>query len=202
MDQKHAHSVTAGRDFFADGIVEIANVRDGDPAPDGSGPVELARGMEIGHVFQLGRFFAETLGLKVLNENGKLVTVTMGSYGIGITRILAIIAELHNDDKGLIWPASVAPFDVHLVAAGREQIAYDVAEKAAATLEEAGLDVLYDDRPKVSPGVKFGDAELVGIPRVLVVGRGAADGQVELWDRRTGERDALSLDDAIERLTS
>lgn len=202
IDQKHAHSVTAGRDFFADGIVEIANVRAGDPAPDGSGPVELARGMEIGHVFQLGRFFAETLGLKVLNENGKLVTVTMGSYGIGITRILAIIAELHNDDKGLIWPASVAPFDVHVVAAGRDQVAYDVAEKASAALEAAGLDVLYDDRPKVSPGVKFGDAELVGIPRVLVVGRGAADGQVELWDRRSGERDSLSLDDAIERLTS
>ncbi|MCS3842253.1 proline--tRNA ligase [Microbacterium sp. AK031] len=202
IDQKHAHSVVAGRDFFADGIVEIANVRAGDPAPDGSGPVELARGMEIGHVFQLGRFFAETLGLKVLNENGKLVTVTMGSYGIGITRILAIIAELHNDDKGLIWPASVSPFDVHVVAAGRDQIAYDVAETASAALEAAGLDVLYDDRPKVSPGVKFGDAELVGIPQVLVIGRGAADGQVELWDRHSGERDALSLDDAIERLTS
>ncbi|WP_448711417.1 proline--tRNA ligase [Microbacterium profundi] len=202
IDQKHAHTVIAGRDFEADGIVEIANVRDGDPAPDGSGPVSLARGMEIGHVFQLGRKYAEALGLKVLNENGKLVTVTMGSYGIGITRILAIIAELHNDDKGLIWPASVAPFDVHVVAAGRDQIAYDVAEKASADLEAAGLDVLYDDRPKVSPGVKFGDAELVGVPRVLVIGRGAADGQVEFWDRRTGERDTLSLDDAIERLTS
>ncbi|MDQ0645199.1 proline--tRNA ligase [Microbacterium murale] len=201
IDQKHAYSVVAGRDFEADGIVEIANVRDGDPAPDGSGPVSLARGMEIGHVFQLGRKYAEALGLKVLNENGKLVTVTMGSYGIGITRILAIIAELHNDDKGLIWPASVAPFDVHVVAAGRDQIAYEVAEKASATLEAAGLDVLYDDRPKVSPGVKFGDAELVGVPRVLVIGRGAAEGQVELWDRRTGERDELSLDEAIERLS-
>lgn len=202
IDQKHAHSVIAGRDFFADGIVEIANVRAGDPAPDGSGPVELARGMEIGHVFQLGRLYAEALGLKVLDENGKLVTVTMGSYGIGVTRILAIIAELNNDDKGLIWPASVAPFDVHLVAAGRDQVAYDVAEQVAARLEDARLDVLYDDRPKVSPGVKFGDAELVGIPRVLVVGRGAADGQVELWDRRTGERDALSVDEAVARLTA
>lgn len=201
IDQKHAHSVVAGRDFFADGIVEIANVRAGDPAPDGSGPVELARGMEIGHVFQLGRFFAETLGLKVLNENGKLVTVTMGSYGIGVTRILAIIAELNNDDKGLIWPSSVAPFDVQVVAAGRDQVAFDVAEAVSAQLEAAGLDVLYDDRPKVSPGVKFGDAELVGVPKIVVVGRGAADGQVELWDRSTGERDALSVDDAIARLT-
>jgi prolyl-tRNA synthetase len=157
--------------------------------------------MEIGHVFQLGRKYAEALGLKVLDENGKLVTVTMGSYGIGVTRILAIIAELNNDDKGLIWPASVAPFDVHVVAAGRDQVAFDMAEGAAAQLEAAGLDVLYDDRPKVSPGVKFGDAELVGIPRVLVVGRGAADGEVELWDRRTGERDTLAIGEALERLT-
>ena len=202
IDQKHAHSVVAGRDFASDGVVEIANVREGDPAPDGSGPVHLARGMEIGHVFQLGRFFAETLGLKVLDENGKLVTVTMGSYGIGVTRILAIIAELNNDDKGLVWPASVAPFDVHVVAAGRDQVAFDVAADAAAQLEAAGLDVLYDDRPKVSPGVKFGDAELVGVPRVLVVGRGAAEGQVELWDRRSGERDTVTVAEALQALTA
>jgi len=202
IDQKHAHSVIAGRDFSADGIVEIANVREGDPAPDGSGPVHLARGMEIGHVFQLGRKYADALGLKVLDENGKLVTVTMGSYGIGVTRILAIIAELNNDEKGLIWPEAVAPFDVHVVAAGRDQIAFDVAADAAAQLEAAGLDVLYDDRPKVSPGVKFGDAELVGVPRVLVVGRGAADGQVELWDRRSGERDTVSLAEALRTLAA
>ncbi|VXB06765.1 prolyl-tRNA synthetase [Microbacterium sp. 8M] len=202
IDQKHAHSVVAGRDFAADGVVEIADVREGDPAPDGSGPVHLARGMEIGHVFQLGRKYAEALGLKVLDENGKLVTVTMGSYGIGVTRILAIIAELNNDDKGLIWPASVAPFDVHVVAAGRDQVAFEVAEDVAAQLESAGLDVLYDDRPKVSPGVKFGDAELVGVPRVLVVGRGAADGQVELWDRRTGERDTVAIAEALQQLTA
>ncbi|MGO2520315.1 MAG: proline--tRNA ligase [Microbacterium sp.] len=201
VDQKHAYSVVAGRDFEADGIVEIANVRDGDPAPDGSGPVSLARGMEIGHVFQLGRKYAEALGLKVLNENGKLVTVTMGSYGIGVTRILAIIAELNNDDRGLIWPASVSPFDVHVVAAGRDQIAYEVAEQIAMQLDDARLEVLYDDRPKVSPGVKFGDAELVGIPRVVVAGRAAADGQVELWNRSTGERETISAADAIEKLT-
>ena len=202
IDQKHAHSVTAGRDFSADGFVEIANVREGDPAPDGSGPVHLARGMEIGHVFQLGRKYAEALGLKVLDENGKLVTVTMGSYGIGVTRILAIIAELNNDEKGLIWPASVAPFDVHVVAAGRDQVAFEVAQDVSAQLEAAGLDVLYDDRPKVSPGVKFGDAELVGVPRVLVVGRGAAEGQVELWDRRSGERDTVSIAEALQVLAA
>ncbi len=201
IDQKHVHSLVAGRDFVGDGFVEVSTVREGDPAPDGSGPVELARGMEIGHVFQLGRKYAEALGLKVLDENGKLATVTMGSYGIGVTRILAIIAELNNDAKGLIWPTSVAPFDVHVVATGRDAAAFELAASVSDQLEAAGLDVLYDDRPKVSPGVKFGDAELVGIPRILIVGRGAAEGQVELWDRRTGERETVSVDDAVAALT-
>ncbi|MEV8266551.1 proline--tRNA ligase [Microbacterium sp. NPDC076911] len=200
LDQKHVHSLVAGRDFTADAVVEVASVRAGDPAPDGSGPVELARGMEIGHVFQLGRKYAEALGLKVLDVNGKLVTVTMGSYGIGVTRILAIIAELNNDEKGLIWPASVAPFDVHVVAAGRDQVAFEVADSLSQELEAAGIDVLYDDRPKVSPGVKFGDAELVGVPYIVIVGRGAADGQVELWNRQTGERETIAVGDVFGRL--
>ncbi|HLS92311.1 MAG TPA: proline--tRNA ligase, partial [Microbacterium sp.] len=136
----HVHGLVAGRDFTADGTVEAATVREGDPAPDGSGPVTLERGMEIGHVFQLGRKYAESLGLKVLDENGKLVTVTMGSYGIGVTRILAIIAELNNDDKGLIWPESVAPFDVHVVATGKDQVAYELAERLSGELEASGLD--------------------------------------------------------------
>ncbi|GAA4164716.1 proline--tRNA ligase [Gryllotalpicola daejeonensis] len=198
---KHVFGLVAGRDFTADGIVEVAAVREGDPAPDGSGPVTLERGMEIGHVFQLGRKYAEVLGLKVLDENGKLVTVTMGSYGIGVTRILAIIAEENNDEKGLIWPASVAPFDVHVVATGKDDAVYGIAEDVIAQLEAAGLDVLYDDRPKVSPGVKFGDAELIGVPRVLVVGRGAADGQVELWNRATGERETIAIADAVAQFT-
>ncbi|WP_054684343.1 proline--tRNA ligase [Microbacterium sp. No. 7] len=202
IDQKHVHSLVAGRDFAADGFVEVANVREGDPAPDGSGPVTLARGTEIGHVFQLGRKYAEALGLKVLDENGKLVTVTMGSYGIGVTRILALIAELNHDDKGLLWPASVAPFDVHVVATGKDAVAFDLAASVAAGLEAAGLDVLYDDRAKVSPGVKFADAEIIGIPRILIVGRGAADGQVELWDRRSGDREVVPVDDALARLTA
>ncbi|MDN8549176.1 proline--tRNA ligase [Microbacterium sp. NM3R9] len=202
IDQKHVHSLVAGRDFTADAFVEVATVREGDPAPDGSGPVSIARGMEIGHVFQLGRKYAEALGLKVLDENGKLVTVTMGSYGIGVTRILAIIAELNNDDRGLIWPASVAPFDVHVVATGRDAAAFELAAKLSADLEASGLEVVYDDRPKVSPGVKFGDAELVGVPQILIVGRGAAEGQVELWDRRTGDRETVAVADAVARLTS
>ncbi|MFG6443737.1 proline--tRNA ligase [Microbacterium sp. P07] len=202
IDQKHVHSLVAGRDFTSDGFIEVATVREGDAAPDGSGPVTLARGMEIGHVFQLGRKYAEALGLKVLDENGKLVTVTMGSYGIGVTRILAIIAELNNDEKGLIWPASVAPFDVHVVATGRDAAAFELAASLSDDLESAGFDVLYDDRPKVSPGVKFGDAELVGVPRIVIVGRGAADGEVELWDRRTGDREVVPASEAVARLRS
>ncbi|GGI36000.1 proline--tRNA ligase [Cnuibacter physcomitrellae] len=191
---RHVFGLVAGRDFTSDGTVEVAEVKAGDPAPDGSGPVELARGMEIGHVFQLGRKYADALGLKVLDENGKLVTVTMGSYGIGVTRILAIIAELNNDDKGLIWPKTVAPFDVHVIATGKEESIWTAAEDVVAQLEAAGLDVLFDDRPKVSPGVKFGDAELIGVPTIVIVGRGVADGVVELWDRATGERTSIPLD--------
>ncbi|GAB3385828.1 proline--tRNA ligase [Humibacter soli] len=202
IDGKHVLGLVAGRDFTADGTVEVAEVLPGDPAPDGSGPVELARGMEIGHVFQLGRKYAEALGLKVLDENGKLVTVTMGSYGIGVTRILAIIAEENNDDKGLIWPATVAPFDVHVVATGKDAAVYEIADGLVGALEASGLDVLYDDRPKVSPGVKFGDAELIGVPNIVIVGRDAADGVVELWDRRTGERTKAPIAEAVESLTA
>ncbi|WP_353815543.1 proline--tRNA ligase [Agromyces sp. SYSU T00266] len=194
LDEKHVFGLVAGRDFVADGTIEAANVREGDPAPDGSGPVELARGMEIGHVFQLGRKYAEALGLKVLDENGKLATVTMGSYGIGVTRILAIIAELNNDDKGLVWPAAVAPFDVHVLATGKDQAAFDAAERVVADLEATGLDVLFDDRPKLSPGVKFADAELIGVPTIVIAGRGVADGVVEVWDRATGDRTSVPID--------
>lgn len=197
---KHVANLVAGRDFTADGVVEIANVREGDPAPDGSGPVSLERGMEIGHVFQLGRKYADALGLKVLDENGKLVTVTMGSYGIGVTRILAALAELNNDEKGLVWPEAIAPFDVQVVATGRDEAASALAEQVSNELDAAGFDVLYDDRPKVSPGVKFGDAELIGVPTIVIVGRGAADGEVELWDRRSNERTAVPAAEIVARL--
>jgi prolyl-tRNA synthetase len=200
IDQKHVFGLVAGRDFTADGVVEAADVREGDPAPDGSGPVHLARGVEIGHVFQLGRKYADALGLKVLDENGKLATVTMGSYGIGVTRILAIIAEGHHDDKGLVWPASVAPFDVHVLATGKDDAVFEAAETVSAALEAAGYDVLYDDRPKVSPGVKFGDAELIGVPKIVIAGRGVADGLVEVWDRESGERTTVPIDGVVAAL--
>jgi len=202
IDGVHVAGLVAGRDFEHDGVVEAAQVREGDPAPDGSGPIETARGMEIGHVFQLGRKYAEALGLKVLDENGKQVTVTMGSYGIGVTRILAVIAEANNDAKGLVWPANVAPFDVHVVATGKDPVVFEVAEALTAELEAHRLDVLYDDRPKVSPGVKFGDAELLGVPQIVVVGRSAGEGIVELWDRRTGERTPVPVAEAVAALSA
>lgn len=200
LDEKHVFGLVAGRDFVADGVVEAADVRAGDPAPDGSGPVELARGVEIGHVFQLGRKYADALGLKVLDENGKLATVTMGSYGIGVTRILAIIAEGHHDDKGLVWPASVAPFDVHVLATGKDDAVFDAAETVSTALEAAGYDVLYDDRPKLSPGVKFADAELIGVPKIVIAGRGVADGVVEVWDRASGDRVTVPIDGVVAAL--
>jgi prolyl-tRNA synthetase len=191
----------AGRDFVSDGIADVAEIRAGDPAPDGSGPLELARGIEIGHVFQLGRKYAEALDLKVLDENGKLVTVTMGSYGIGVTRIIAVLAEANNDEKGLIWPSAVSPVDIHVVAAGKDDVIYETAARLAQELEAKGKSVLLDDRLKVSPGVKFSDAELLGIPQIVIVGRGLENGEVDLWDRRSGDRRSVNVELAVTELT-
>jgi prolyl-tRNA synthetase len=198
--EKHVFGLVAGRDFTADGVVDIAEVRVGDEAPDGSGPLELARGIEIGHVFQLGRKYAEALGLQVLDENGKLVTVTMGSYGIGITRMIAVLAEANHDDKGLIWPEAVSPADIYIVAAGKDEVVYETAEKLALELEAKGKTVILDDRQKVSPGVKFGDAELIGVPNIVIVGKGLEQGEVDLWDRRSGERRPVKVESALAEL--
>lgn len=189
-----------GRDFSADGYADLAEIKAGDPAPDGSGPLELARGIEIGHVFQLGKKYAEALDLKVLDENGKLVTVTMGSYGIGVTRIIAVLAEANNDDKGLIWPESVSPADVHVVAAGKEDEVYEMALRLSEELTAQGKTVLLDDRLKVSPGVKFSDAELLGIPKILIVGKGLAGGEIDIWDRRSGDRRSVKVELAVTEL--
>ncbi|MDD9347212.1 proline--tRNA ligase [Mumia sp.] len=192
---KHVFDLVCGRDFTPDGVIEAAAVRPGDPAPDGSGPLELARGIEMGHIFQLGRKYADALGLKVLDENGKLVTVTMGSYGIGVSRAVAAIVENSPDEAGIVWPAAVSPYDVHLVATGKDAAVFDAAAALADELEAAGVEVLYDDRAKVSPGVKFKDAELIGVPTIVVVGRGLAEGVVEVKDRKTGVRENVPLDD-------
>jgi prolyl-tRNA synthetase len=202
QNEKHVFNLVYGRDFEADGIADIAEIQAGDPAPDGSGELELARGIEIGHVFQLGRKYAEALDLKVLDENGKLVTVTMGSYGIGVTRLVAVIAEAFNDDKGLIWPGSVAPANVHIIATGKDEVAFEAAEQLASQAQELGLRVMLDDRPKLSPGVKFADAELLGMPWIIICGRGVSEGEVELWNRRSGERVLVKLESALAELVA
>ncbi len=199
----HVIDLVAGRDFTADGTIEAAEVRAGDEAPDGSGPLELARGIEMGHIFQLGRLYAEALGLKVLDENGKLVTVTMGSYGVGVSRAVAAVAEYAHDELGLAWPRELAPFDVHLVAAGKDEAVLAAAEGVYDELIGAGLEVLFDDRVgKVSPGVKFKDAELIGVPTIVVVGKGIVDGVVEVKDRATGDRIDVSLADLVHEVSS
>ncbi|GAA2019040.1 proline--tRNA ligase [Nocardioides kribbensis] len=206
VDGSHVLDLVAGRDFTADGTIEAAEVRDGDLCPacggtDG-GVLETARGIEMGHIFQLGRKYADALDLKVLDENGKLVTVTMGSYGIGCTRAVAAIAEGTLDGSGLSWPRNVAPADVHLVAAGKDEAVLAAAERIAHELSGQGLDVLYDDRTgKVSPGVKFKDAELIGVPTVVVVGKSLAEtGTVEVRDRASGEREDVAADHVVGHL--
>ncbi|HEX6337825.1 MAG TPA: proline--tRNA ligase [Jiangellaceae bacterium] len=200
---RHVYDLVAGRDFVADGTIEAAEVRAGDACPQCDGTLELARGIEIGHIFQLGRKYADALDLKVLDENGKLVTVTMGSYGIGVSRAVAAIAEQSHDDLGLIWPREVAPADVHLVATGKKgNEVFDVGDRLARELEGAGLRVLYDDRQGVSPGVKFADSELIGVPTIVVVGRRLADGVIEVKDRRSGERTDVPLEHAVSHLTA
>jgi prolyl-tRNA synthetase len=204
--------LVAGRDFQAagqdgaDNTIEAAEVRAGDPAPDGSGPLELARGIEIGHIFALGRKYAQALGLTVLDRNGKSVVVTMGSYGIGVTRVMAALAEANHDDAGLAWPAQVAPAHVHVVATGKDPAVFAAAEDIATTLSGRGLEVLLDDRPKVSPGVKFADAELLGVPLLVVVGRGLAEGVVEVRPRRAGQAgvgaEQVPVDAAADRVST
>jgi len=198
--EKHVMGMVAGRDFTHDGFIECAEVRAGDPAPDGSGPLEIARGIEIGHIFQLGTKYADVLGLSVLDENGKARTVTMGSYGIGVSRVLAAIAEANNDEHGLIWPAHLAPAQVHLVATGKDDAVFAKAEELAAQWTESGIEVLYDDRKKVSPGVKFADAEILGMPVIVIVGRGLAQGVVEVRNRISGQRTEVPVAEVFDRV--
>jgi prolyl-tRNA synthetase len=194
------YDLVAGRDFTADGTIDVADVREGDVCPNCGGELTLARGIEIGHIFQLGRKYAEALGLKVLDENGELVTVTMGSYGIGVSRAVAAIAEQSHDDKGLIWPREIAPADVHIIATGKADEPFEEAERIAAELNARGVRVLLDDRRGVSPGVKFNDSELIGVPTIVVVGKRLADGFVEVKDRRTGERTDVAVAGAVDDL--
>ncbi|ARZ67559.1 proline--tRNA ligase [Streptomyces sp. HU2014] len=197
----HARNVVCGRDFEVDQYLDVVVVEQGDPCPRCGAGLEIGRAIEIGHIFQLGRKYADAFGLDVLGPQGKPVRVTMGSYGIGVSRAVAALAEQTHDASGLCWPREVAPADVHIVAAGKAlqtELALELAEKLGA----AGVRVLVDDRAGVSPGVKFTDAELIGVPTILVVGRGAADGVVELKDRRTGDREELTVAEAVGRLSA
>jgi prolyl-tRNA synthetase len=198
---RHVYHLTYGRDFSADGIIEAAEIAPGDPCPRCGSAMEIAKGIEIGHIFQLGRNYATALGLTVADQNGKQVVVTMGSYGIGVSRAVAAIAELNNDTKGLIWPRPVAPADVHIVIAGKPgEPQHAAGEQLASECEGAGLRVLLDDRMGVPPGVKFNDADLLGMPTIVVVGRGLADGLVEVKNRRTGDRVDVPVADVVDHL--
>ena len=198
---KHVAYLTMGRDFTPDGLIEAAEIEDGDPCPICGGALEIARGIEIGHIFQLGRRYADALGLTVLDQNGKQQVVTMGSYGIGVSRAVAAIAETTLDSKGLCWPRAVAPADVHIVITGKPgEPMGPAAEELAAALESVGVRVLLDDRVGISPGVKFNDAELIGVPTIVVVGKGLANGTIEVKDRRTGERVDVPVEAAAPHL--
>ena len=197
-DGRHVVDLVYGRDFTSDGIIEAAEVRAGDACPACGETVEIARGIEMGHIFQLGTKYADALDLQVQDESGKQVTVTMGSYGIGVSRAVAAVAETNHDELGLCWPRQVAPADVHLVIAGKEGGPQrPTAEKLASELEAAGVRVLFDDREGVSPGVRFKDAELIGVPTIVVCGRGIDDGSVEIKDRRSGARIDLPIDQVV-----
>ena len=194
----HVLNLVNGRDFTADGSIEAVEVAGGDPCPNCGKALEIARGIEIGHVFQLGRKYAEKLELKVLDQNGKAQVVTMGSYGIGVSRAVASVAEVFHDDIGLKWPRAISPADVHVVVTGKNGDDLTIAgEKLAAELEAQGLEVILDDRNGVSPGVKFKDAELMGIPTIVVVGKSLSEGNVEIRDRHLGTNTLVALGDAV-----
>jgi prolyl-tRNA synthetase len=195
----HVVDLVCGRDFTPDGTIEAAEVRAGDPSPDGSGTLVAARGIEIGHIFQLGRKYTDAFEVDALGQDGKPIRITQGSYGVGVSRLVAAIAEQSHDADGLIWPREVAPADVHVVIAGKSEEIRAGGERLAADLDAAGVRVLLDDRA-ATPGVKFADAELIGVPTIVVVGRGLASGVVEVKDRRSGERIEVPVDDAVSHL--
>ncbi|GII60539.1 proline--tRNA ligase [Sphaerisporangium krabiense] len=196
---RHAANVVAGRDFEPDGTIEAAEVRAGDACPRCGEPLSIDRGIEIGHIFQLGRKYADAAGLDALGPDGKPIRVTMGSYGVGVSRAVAVLAEQLHDELGLVWPREVAPADVHIVGTGKEN-QVEVALRLAEELEAKGLRVLVDDRPGVSPGVKFKDAELLGVPTILIIGRGLSQGVAELRDRATGVKEEIPLSEAAGRV--
>ena len=197
---KHALNVVNGRDFEVDHYIEAVVVREGDSCPSCDTAVVIDRAIEIGHIFQLGRKYADALNLTVLDQNGKSQVVTMGSYGIGVSRAVAAIAEQTHDEIGLSWPIEVAPAKVHVVVAGKDESLFEAAEKIAADLEGRGISVMLDDRRGTSPGVKFKDAELIGIPMIVVVGKALEQGNVEVRVRKSGEKSEVAVGSAVEEI--
>jgi prolyl-tRNA synthetase len=199
---RHARFVVNGRDFTPDAYVEAAEVRAGDSCPECATEIIIDRAIEIGHIFQLGRKYADALNLTVLDHNGKSQVVTMGSYGIGVSRAVAAIAEQTSDEIGLNWPAEIAPAKVHIVATGKEDLPFDTALTLATELEAMGISVMLDDRRDASAGVKFKDAELIGNPIIVVVGKALADGNVELRVRASGHKSDVSLTTAVSAIAA
>jgi prolyl-tRNA synthetase len=199
---KHARNVVNGRDFTVDHYIEAAQIKQGDSCPKCATPVIIDRAIEIGHIFQLGRKYADALGLTVLDQNGKSQVVTMGSYGIGVSRAVAAIAEQSYDEIGLSWPVEVAPAKVHVVATGKEDAVFETAEKISAELESRGISVMIDDRRGTSPGVKFKDAELIGIPVIVVVGKALEQGNVEVRVRKSGDKSEVAVGSAVEHIAA
>jgi prolyl-tRNA synthetase len=198
----HARNVVNGRDFTVDAYVEAAEIRAGDECPKCQTPVVIDRAIEIGHIFQLGRKYAQALNLTVLDQNGKSQVVTMGSYGIGVSRAVAAVAEQTHDEIGLSWPVEIAPAKVHIVATGKDDAIFAKAEEIALALEAKGVSTMLDDRRDPSAGVKFKDAELIGIPVIVVVGKALAEGNVELRIRKSGEKSEVAVDNAVDRILS
>ncbi|HVY11752.1 MAG TPA: proline--tRNA ligase [Mycobacteriales bacterium] len=197
---KHAANVVRGRDFEPAGEIGAVEIRDGDRCGRCGGELSIARGIEIGHVFQLGKKYADAFGLDAQGPDGESIRITMGSYGIGVSRAVAAVAEQTLDDAGLCWPASIAPYDVHIVPVGKGTEQLDAATKLAAELEAAGRNVLLDDRDG-SAGAKFADADLLGMPTIVVVGKALAEGNIEVKDRKTGERRTVALANAVAELS-
>ncbi len=199
---RHARFVLNGRDFTPDAYIEAAEVRAGDACPQCATEIVIDRAIEIGHIFQLGRKYADALNLTVLDQNGKSQVVTMGSYGIGVSRAVAAIAEQTSDEIGLNWPVEIAPAKVHIVATGKEDLPFDTALRLGRDLEAVGISVMLDDRREASAGVKFKDAELIGNPIIVVVGKSLADGNVEVRLRTTGAKSEVSLASAVSTISA
>ncbi|MFZ9876280.1 MAG: proline--tRNA ligase [Candidatus Nanopelagicales bacterium] len=197
---KHVYDLVFGRDFQSDGTIEAAEIRQGDTCPKCSQTLEIARGIEIGHIFQLGQKYAKALDLTVLDENGKSQIVTMGSYGIGVSRAVAAIIEQNHDEKGIVWPKTVAPLDIHVVAAGKDDEIFIKALEISEGLTKSGYSVIYDDRKNVSPGVKFNDAELLGMPLILIIGKKLSENKVELRIRKTGESKDIDINNLFSEI--